>query len=173
MARPSLPTSLPGRLFVALLAWFVIVLAGWGFRPLTDNVPVRCVDPAASAEAERTTDPTSESEAGSEATDNAADDDRRPRHLRDEGDDAPGCDEDELASVTASCHSPVSRDESLRGEAPTPDPGWELERAPCRIPVRSAAQLMAVNSVVVVLAGAGVAVWSVRRRSAPDVSTEA
>jgi hypothetical protein len=165
MARPTLPTTLPGRLFAVLLLWFVAVVAAWGVRPLTDHVPVRCVDPEAALAAD--------TDAGAAADRRGAEDpnaDRRPRHLRD--DVEAGCTEDEFSSVRASCHSPVSRDGSIRGEPPTADPGWELDRAPCSIPVRSAALLMGANTAVFVAASGALAFWWSRRRSTAGVSPD-
>src|SRR5690625_2738179 len=128
MFRSLAPTTLPGKLFAGLLIWFVVVVFAWGLRPMTDHVPVRCIDPDAAAEVDGIGGRFDRTGRDGDSADGADEDDV-------------GCAEDEADSIAVSCHAPLSFDDSPRGELPTPEEGWAYERGACDIPVQSAAQL--------------------------------
>ena len=163
MFRSLAPTTLPGKLFAGLLIWFVVVVFAWGLRPMTDHLPVRCIDPDAAAESDGIGgrfDRTGRDGTDAEG-DAAGDSDGDSADGAD--DDDVGCAEDEADSIAVSCHAPLSFDDSPRGELPSPEEGWAYERGACDIPVQSAAQLMGLNAVTVAISGAGFAWWATRR----------
>lgn len=143
MRRSFIPTTRSGKVIAVLFLWYVVVLLAWGVQPMTDNVPVKCL---AAADPPRMVEET------------------RNCHI----DHLGVFDEEkrvERASQSVSCHSPLSNDRSVRGDGlPQPAPGWVYEREACKIPVRSATQLLGLNTVVVLLGCAAAFAWQRSRR---------
>lgn len=148
MQRSLVPATRSGKVIAVLVLWYVLVLAVWGIQPLTDHVPVTCV------------------EAEGEGEDRGLTDGCRVDHLGERHDDP----RTPTASQSASCHSPLSNDLSPRGDGlPPAAPGWAYEREACRIPVRSATQLLGFNTVVVA-GGCALAFYWQRARRGQNVS---
>lgn len=150
MRRSFVPTTRSGRVIAVLVLWYALVLAVWGIRPMTDHVPVTCVDAEAAEPGE---------------TDHCRVDHRGERH---EDPRAP------TASQAVSCNSPISNDGSARGDGlPSAHAGWVYEREACKIPVRSATQLLGFNTLVVALGCVAAFSWQRSRRQALQSSPAA
>jgi hypothetical protein len=141
MRASFIPSTRSGKVVAALLLWFVVVVAVWGVRPLTDHVPVECLEE----------DP---------ELDEGVTEGCRVDHLGERHDDPQAA-----GSQAASCHSPISNDRSPRGEGlPDPQPGWAYERDACQVPVREATQVLGFNTVFVALGCTAALLWHRGRR---------